>query len=360
MLAGDVMLGRGIDQIQPFPAPSAIHEHYCRSACDYIALAERRNGPIPRGVAPEYIWGDALAEIEAHAPDLRIVNLETAVTLSEQYLPKGINYRMNPANLPCLSVAGIDCCVLANNHVLDWGEEGLAETLDVLAKAGFALAGAGHEEREAAEPAILPCGGGRLVVHAVACPSAGVPPEWAAGAGRPGVHVVSGRLDASAYRLAERIAQDRRTGDIVAVSIHRGGNWGYEIEVQERAFAHFLIAEAGADVVHGHSSHHPRGVEIYRDRAILYGCGDLINDYEGIHGHESFRPDLVLAPLLSLLPDGTFATLEMLPYRLERFRLNRASVEERQWLAETLNLECRRLGTGMTLAPDGRLLLARP
>jgi len=353
------MLGRGIDQIQRFHAPPGIYERYCSSALDYVALAERRNGPIPRGVAPEYVWGDALDEIQARVPDLRIVNLETAVTLSEHYLPKGINYRMHPSNLACLSVARIDCCALGNNHVLDWGQDGLTATLEALEAAGFRVTGAGRNAKEAALPAILsPKAGGRLVVHAVACPSSGVPAEWAARPGSPGVHFVSGRLDASAHRLAERIAQHSKPEDIVAVSIHWGGNWGYAVGNEERDLAHFLIEEAGADIIHGHSSHHPRGVEIHRGRAILYGCGDLINDYEGISGHDQFRPDLVLAYLLSLHPDGALASLEMLPYRLRRFRLNRAELEERQWLAEVMDRECRRLATEVTLDSDEKLKLA--
>lgn len=361
MLAGDVMLGRGIDQIQPFPAPPEIHEGYASSALDYVELAERSNGPIPRRVPPAYIWGDALDEIETLAPDLRVVNLETAVTLSEHYLPKGINYRMNPANLPCLSVARIDCCVLANNHVLDWGPEGLADTLDALERSGIGTAGAGLGLEEAAKPAILsPKGKGRLVLHAVACPTSGVPAEWAARAEHPGVHFVTGRLDASASRLAERIAQDRGPGDIVAVSIHWGSNWGYKVSKEDRDFAHFLIDEAGADIVHGHSSHHPRGVEIYRNRTILYGCGDLINDYEGIAGQEAYRPNLVLIHLLSLQPDGSLAGLEMLPYQLRRFRLNRAGGEDRKWLAEVLGRECGHLGTDIVPNSHGSLVLMRP
>jgi poly-gamma-glutamate synthesis protein (capsule biosynthesis protein) len=354
------MLGRGIDQIQRYPAPPLIHEHYITSALDYVSLAERRNGSIPRQVAPAYVWGDSLVDIDAREPDLRIVNLETAVTLSEQYLAKGINYRMNPANLPCLSAARIDCVTLANNHVLDWGLQGLLAALEALEGAGIRSVGAGCDLEEAETPAILStAAGGYLVVHAVGCPSSGVPQEWTARARRPGLHVVSGRRDASANRLAEAIAEAREAGDIVIVSIHWGGNWGYEIRPDERDFAHFLVEEAGVDIVHGHSSHHPRAVEVYRDRTILYGCGDFINDYEGIGGHETYRPDLVLAYLLTTGPDGAFAGLEMLPFRLERFRLNRATRENGTWLVDVLGREYARVGTGLTLDDEGTLQLAR-
>ena len=125
-VAGDVMTGRGLDQILPHPGSPRIFERYSRSALDYVALAEEVNGPIPRAVDFAYIWGDALETFERVTPDVRIINLETSVTTSEDFWPgKGIHYRMHPKNIPCLTAAGIDCCVLSNNHVLDWGRQGL-------------------------------------------------------------------------------------------------------------------------------------------------------------------------------------------------------------------------------------------
>jgi poly-gamma-glutamate synthesis protein (capsule biosynthesis protein) len=88
------------------------------------------NGPIPPEVDYSYIWGDALAALEAEQPNARIVNLETSVTTSDDPWPgKGMHHRMHPTNTPVLAVASIDCCTLANNHVLDWGYDGLQETL---------------------------------------------------------------------------------------------------------------------------------------------------------------------------------------------------------------------------------------
>ena len=118
-LCGDVMTGRGIDQALPHPSKPRIHEGFMGSAMGYLELAERAWGPIPRPVGFSYVWGDALAELETRAPDLRIVNLETSITTSDEPWPKGINYRMHPRNAPCLSAARLDLCVLANNHVLD-------------------------------------------------------------------------------------------------------------------------------------------------------------------------------------------------------------------------------------------------
>ena len=82
-------------------------------------------------------------------PDARIINLETSVTSSEDPWPgKGIHYRMHPRNVPVLTAAGIDCRVLANNHLPDWGRDGMAETIKTLRDAGITTAGAGRTARD--------------------------------------------------------------------------------------------------------------------------------------------------------------------------------------------------------------------
>ncbi len=361
-LAGDVMTGRGIDQILSRPSDPELHEPWANLALDYVALAERRHGPIPRAVASDYIWGDALAELARAAPDARIVNLETSVTTSGDWQPKGINYRMHPENVACLTAAGIDCCVLANNHVLDWGRAGLAETLATLRRAGLALAGAGETAASAEAPAALEIPGRdrplRILVTAWGSTTSGIPRDWAAGPGRPGVALLPDLSPATARRIGEGLRAVRRPGDLAVVSLHWGGNWGYGNPTEHRRFAHALIDEGGADVVHGHSSHHPQGIEVHRGRPILYGCGDFLNDYEGIRGHEEYRSELVLAYLPALDPaGGRLVRFEMLPFRIRRFRLERAGPDETAWLRDTLDRECRPLGGGVELAGDGRLAL---
>src|SRR5512143_3888726 len=137
-LTGDVMTGRGIDQVLPTPSDPQLYESYVTDAREYVKLAERAHGEIRKPVSFDYIWGDALAELDRAAPDARIVNLETSVTTSPGPWPaKGINYRMHPANVGCLTAPRLDCCTLANNHVLDWGYAGLDETLRTLRAAGI-------------------------------------------------------------------------------------------------------------------------------------------------------------------------------------------------------------------------------
>ena len=132
-LSGDVMLGRGVDQILPHPGDPTLYEHSVRDARTYVDFATRANGSIPQPVDWSWPWGDALELLEHASCDARIINLETSITTSDDYVPgKGVHYRMNPANAQALAPVRPDVCVLANNHVLDFGRRGLLETLDVL------------------------------------------------------------------------------------------------------------------------------------------------------------------------------------------------------------------------------------
>ena len=124
-----------------------------------------------------------------------------------------------------------------------------------------------------------------------------------------------------------------------------------------RRFAHALIDKAQVSIVHGHSSHHPMAIEVYRDRLILYGCGDFLNDYEGIGGHESYRPDLAVMYFADVDPaDGTLAALQMTPLQIRRLRLNRASGDDVRWMAWRLDRESRRFGARVQQAGDALAL----
>ena len=352
------MTGRGVDQVLPYPCVPQIHEPAARSANEYVQLAERANGRISRPVSFEYPWGAALAELRSATPDIRVVNLETAITRSEGFLPKGINYRMSPDNAQCLASAGINCCVLANNHVLDWGEAGLIDTLDNLRKLGIQAVGAGRNAVQAQSPAIFSAGQNRrVIVFAGASASSGTPENWAAGDNRPGLNVLREFSDASALRLARQIMHVKRPEDIVIVSIHWGANWGYFVPEDQVRFAHRLIDEAEVSVVFGHSSHHAKRIERYRHRLILYGCGDFLNDYEGITGREEYRDDLVLLYALDFdSSGGAPRKIELVPFQIRRFQLVRPSLEDVLWLERTLDRESRAFGIAVRLLPNGRLL----
>jgi poly-gamma-glutamate capsule biosynthesis protein CapA/YwtB (metallophosphatase superfamily) len=361
-LSGDVMLGRGVDQILPHPGNPTLYESNVRDARIYVDLASRANGSIPRPVDWSWPWGDAIELLEFAGCDARIINLETSITTSDDYFPgKAVHYRMNPANAKALAIVRPDVCILANNHVLDFGRRGLLETLDVLSATELPSAGAGRSLREAQSPASIPIPrtGERVLVFAFGSPSSGVPYEWRATNNTPGVHVVAALSDVAADRLCRQVREVRQPGDITIVSAHWGGNWGYGVARDQVHFAHRLI-DGGVDLVHGHSSHHPRPIEVYQGKLILYGCGDLVDDYEGIRGHDQYRHDLRLLYLPRLDPtSGELVELCMAPLQARQMRLHRASHRDGRWLSTVLDKVSRHFGSRIDLGSDGLLWMRR-
>jgi poly-gamma-glutamate synthesis protein (capsule biosynthesis protein) len=352
------MTGRGIDQILPHPSDPRISEPLMTDARAYVALAEEVHGPIPGPVDFSYIWGDALGEWQRVGPDARIVNLETSVTGSDKAVPKGINYRMHPANVRCLTAADIDVCVLANNHILDYGYAGLVETVETLHRAGLKTTGVGRMLGEARRPAVVEVSAdSRVVTQGLGTESSGIPASWAASQALPGVEVIGDLSDETAAAVVDRVRAVQRSGDVTIASIHWGSNWGYAVPRGHVRFAHRLI-DGGVDVVHGHSSHHPRPIEIYRNRLILYGCGDFMNDYEGIWGHEEYRSDLSLMYFATVNPlSGELVQLRMTPMQIRQLRLHRAVPDDVQWLADTLTRVSGEFGSEVETADDGSLRL---
>ncbi|MBI4508098.1 MAG: CapA family protein, partial [Deltaproteobacteria bacterium] len=231
------------------------------------------------------------------------------------------------------------------------------ETIDTLQGAGMRVAGAGRNLEEARRPARLVLPGGRfLLVFGMGTSSSGIPRSWSAQPDRPGVDLIPMPSEREADEVAERVARWRQPGDLALVSLHWGSNWGYEVAADHIRFAHRLV-EGGVDVVHGHSSHHPRPVEVYRHRLILYGCGDFINDYEGIAGYEEYRSDLVLMYLAELGPGGALEGLQLVPFQLRKLRLCRASFDDARWLEGTLNRASASFGTRLVATADATLSL---
>jgi poly-gamma-glutamate synthesis protein (capsule biosynthesis protein) len=361
-LCGDVMTGRGIDQALPHPVSPVLYEPYVRDAREYLHLAEKAHGPILCPLSIDYIWGDALAELDRAKVDLRIANLETAITSAETQWPdKGINYRMHPQNIGCLSAGRIDACALANNHVLDWGYDGLSETLQTLDAAGIAHSGAGNDAEEAMQPAVLDrAANGRVLFFSFGSTTSGIPGDWEATSISPGVNLLDDLSEATAARLCDQMRAHQQPGDLVIASIHWGSNWGYEIPREQIVFAHRLIEE-GVAIVHGHSSHHVKAIEVFKSRLILYGCGDFITDYEGISGYEAFRGDLALMHLVELESTiGEVINARLIPMQMRRFRLERTSAADAKWMCNLMSELGGQFGTLARLAEDYSLTLAWP
>ncbi len=348
-LCGDVMTGRGIDQIMAHPGNPDLYEPYVKDARHYIDLASERNGPIHRPVPFDYIWGDALDYMKK--ADARIINLETSITSNGEAAHKRIHYRMHPGNISCLKIADINCCVLANNHVLDWGPKGLVETLESLEHEGIPYTGAGRTDIHASLPQSIGIEDkGRVLVFSWGHASSGIPAKWEATGTRAGINFLRDLDEKTLEGIAIHIAKFKKKGDVVVASVHWGSNWGYEIPETHRIFAHGLIDRAGVDLLHGHSCHHFMGIEVYKNKLILYSCGDFLNDYEGIRNHREYKGHLgfMYFPTYHLVT-GELLNLCLVPTQIKKFRVALATEKQLQWMEKVLNREGAILGTSVTV-----------
>ena len=152
--------------------------------------------------------------------------------------------------------------------------------VETLRKVGVRTAGVGRSLVEAQAPATMTIPGkARVIVFALGTVTSGIPRSWAASEEKLGVNLLHELSDREVSRVSTAVREVKQPGDIVVASIHWGRNWGYRVPRKQRVFAHKLVDETAVDIIHGHSSHHPKGIELYKGKLILYGCGDFLNDW---------------------------------------------------------------------------------
>lgn len=290
-LVGDIMLGRGVD-------------------------AELRDKP------PGVCWGTTLPVLEG--ADAVIGNLECAITEHRRpwsRTPKVFHFRAGPSAIAQLQRANIRAVSLANNHVLDYEEEGFLDTLQFLDRAGIARAGAGRDLKEATAPAMITVAGLRVALLAATDNQ----PEWAAAPGRLGTWYLDIESDPNALApLRERAEWARNAGaQLVILSLHWGPNMVTEPPEAFRRFAHGALDFA--DIVYGHSAHLFQGVERQDGQLILYDTGDFLDDYAV---DERLRNDWSFIFLVDLAPTGRLNRLRLLPVQLSFARVDLARGDE--------------------------------
>ena len=310
-----------------------------------------------RHMRPPEMWGDVLPHLLQ--ADLRIANLECALTRHAQPWTRSrkmFHFRADPGAVRFLQAARIDACALANNHVLDFEERGLRDTLRALDAAGIRHAGAGLDLKQAAAPAQIEVNGAspcRIALFACTDNQ----PDFAAGENHPGTHYLDVSLAADTLaRVADAIGQAREAGaDWIVFSNHWGANF---VERPAPAFREFArrVIELGADVYYGHSAHICQGIEIHRGRPILYDTGDFIDDY---------AVDPVLrndrSCLFKLMFDqGRLQRIELVPVTLDIARVALARGEDFEAIAARMEMLCAELGIALQ-RQGGRLVYeARP
>lgn len=293
---------------------------------------------------PAYPWGDTLPLLQR--ADARFINLECTITdWGEPEPGKVFCFRTDAKNVEVLRVAHIDAVSLANNHVLDFGEPGLRETLRNLDASGIRHAGAGLTAEEAQRPAWLPLDGLRIAFLAATDNQ----PEWEATASKPGVfYTPIDPADERFQRLVTLVREAKGEADLVVVSLHWGPNWGYQ-PLPEHPTAARLLIESGADIIFGHSAHIFRGVEVYRGRPILYSCGDFVDDYAVDQVERNDESFIFQVHLTS----RELARLSLIPTIIDEFQARLAEGTRRDSICEKMSSLCRKLGTEVRRAASG-------
>src|SRR5215207_8386124 len=325
-LTGDVMLGRGVAE--------ALDDH----------------------MRPEESWGDVLPLLDA--ADLRIINLECAITDNGQpwsRTPKVFHFRAKPSAIETLRTARIDACSLANNHTLDFEEQGLLDTLEHLDAAGIRHAGAGRNQEEAAEPAILTVPAKDHTRRVALLAFTDNEPPFAAGTDRPGTNYLPVSLQPNVLRRVERaVSVVRELGsETVIFSNHWGPNMVQRPRETFRRFARAVI-DRGVDIYYGHSAHVFQGVEIYRGKLILYDTGDFIDDYAV---DPRMRNDWSFLFQVSV-EEGRFERLDLTPVRLSYARVDLATGGEREKILDRMERLSAEMGT-VFARREGALVLER-
>jgi poly-gamma-glutamate synthesis protein (capsule biosynthesis protein) len=280
--------------------------------------------------------------------DLAIANLECAISDHPerwQGAPKAFYFRAPAAAGQALRDAGIRLVSLANNHILDYGVEGLMETLRILDARGIAHAGAGSDLAAALAPAVVERKGVRIGMAAF-CDHQD---DFAAASDRPGMAWLglqdeAAAIDAFARALAPLRAQGVRWP---ILSLHWGPNMVSEPSQQQRRLARAAI-DAGWKIVYGHSAHVFQGVELYEGCPILYAAGDLVDDYQV---DPAFRNDHQLLFELELGQDR-LERIVMRPLFIRRCRVLPADAAQRAWIVEGMRALCKELGTATFIDAD--------
>ena len=358
---GDVMLGRLIDQL----FKTSVHEPHEASI---IQSFVKKHSHL-HDYGPSSPWGTTLPLLKAS--DLNIINLETSVTTNDKKWPdKVFNYRMHPANISALPAARIDYASLANNHTLDFREAGLVETMDTLKKAGIAFAGVGENLNAARKPAVLNLPRSESASQSSQSPckvlvwsASDHPDDW----GGPRMFNLidySARTRNMLKGTIEEGSQNTRQDDrptLKVFSVHWGPNYAWEPTEEIRSLAHFLIDECGIDVIHGHSSHHVQGVEVYKSKLIIYGCGDFVDDYALVAG---YRNDLSAVWRLNLHRSEKvigLASLEIFPTKIKQFQAQRLSVSDpdHEWIRDRFGVLSEHFGTQVPtrLGDQGQMVI---
>jgi poly-gamma-glutamate synthesis protein (capsule biosynthesis protein) len=287
-----------------------------------------------------YPWGDVLALLRD--TDLNIINLETTLTTSTREVPKVFNYKADPDKVQSLTEARIDVVNLANNHILDFAEEGLLETITVLDSVGIQHVGAGRNKAEAAKPVILKKKNITLGILGYTDNE----PGWEAQEDAPGTNYIE--IGKGSSRVEKEIEKLKGNVDIVILSIHWGPNMRQRPTKEFHDFAHRTV-DTGVDILHGHSAHIFQGIEIYHKGVIFYDTGDFVDDY---YVTPSLRNDRSFLYLVEVDQYG-LKKIELIPVLISYMQVNKATQDDYRETVRRMRRLSEEFGTTISETDQG-------
>lgn len=287
----------------------------------------------------QYPWGDVLPILKK--TDLNLINLETALTKSVRKVPKVFNFKADPDKVQSLVEARIDVCNLANNHILDFSEEGLLETISTLDKAGIKHVGAGVSQAEAAEPVIIK----KKNISIGIIGYTDNEPEWQAKENKPGTNYAEVE---DIENIKKEIKKLRPQVDLLIFTMHWGPNMRQRPIAEFKDFAHQLV-DLGVDVFHGHSAHIFQGIEVYKEKLILYDTGEFVDDY---YVTPSLRNDQSFLYLIEADKEG-LKKVQLVPVLISKMQVNKAVDNNYRQAVERVRMLSQELGTEIKETEQG-------
>lgn len=308
--------------------------------------------------APDVFWGSAWPILTK--ADAVIANLECAITTHKQQwrrTPKVFYFGADPAAIQVLRAGNVRYVSLANNHILDFEERGLFDTLSYLDQARIAHAGAGRNLAEAMQPALLTVAKGTPGEIKVGILSlTDNEPPFAARPDKPGTwHTPINAERETLAPIRERIAHlKENNAGLVILSAHWGPNMIQHPPPHFQDFA-TAVADMGVNIFHGHSAHLFQGVAVRNKNLILYDTGDFIDDYAV---DPVLRNDWSFIFLVQADNAGLIG-LEMLPVRLTLAQVNLATGAEFEAICHRMKKLSAALGTALENTSRGLELKIR-
>lgn len=278
-----------------------------------------------------YPWGNVLPILKKN--DINIINLETTLTKSDTKIPKVFNFKATPEKVKALQEANIHIVNLANNHILDFDIEGLIETIHTLDNAKIKHVGAGINRQAAKKPVIIEKHGIKIGIIGYT----DYPSEWQATENKPGTNFITiGDIE----KIKQDIKHIKEKTDFLIVSIHWGPNMRQKPSKAFIDFAHQMI-DAGVDIIHGHSAHIFQGIEIYKNKLIMYDTGDFVDDY---HIDPILRNDQSFLYLVMLNKTG-IKKIKLIPLIIDNMQVNRAKGPNKKEIINKIKQLSQEFGT---------------